>query len=152
MKVILLKDVGGVGQKNAMKNIADGYALNFLIPQGLAVQATPERIAELEKKQKLDTESADTRDKQIAAHLRGLDGKKITLQIKANKDGHLFKGVRAEDVAERIAQVTDGFFDASMIVDLAGPIKDVGEYVIHAAAAGVEVAFTLAVEAASAIH
>lgn len=145
MKVIFLKDVSGVGQRNAVKDIADGYALNFLIPQGLAVQATLDKIVEVEKKRKLDTESADIRNKQIAAQLQDLDEKKITIQVKANKAGHLFKGLRREDIAQHF------HINPTMVLDLAGPIKDVGEYVIHAAAAGVEVAFTLVVEAAPAL-
>ena len=45
MKVIFLKDVGGVGQRGSIKEVSDGYAMNFLIAQGLAVQATPEKVA-----------------------------------------------------------------------------------------------------------
>jgi large subunit ribosomal protein L9 len=146
VKVIFLKDVGGVGQRNAVKDIADGYALNFLIPQGLAMQATPEKIAEVEKKQKFEKESADAQKKEMAAQLQDLDGKRIIMQAKANKEGHLFKGLRREDIAERIE------IDPTTIVDLAGPIKDVGEYAIHVATAGAEVVFTLVVEAAPIAH
>ena len=84
MEVIFLKDGGGVGQRNTLQDITDGYALNFLIPQGLAVQATPERVADVEKQQRLDKESVDTRTHQIATELQNLDGKKITLRAKAN--------------------------------------------------------------------
>jgi hypothetical protein len=53
MKVLFKKDVGGVGQRGTIKDVSDGYALNFLIPQGLAEQATPEKIATHQKNQKI---------------------------------------------------------------------------------------------------
>ncbi|HEY4516456.1 MAG TPA: 50S ribosomal protein L9 [Candidatus Paceibacterota bacterium] len=147
MKVIFLKDVRGVGQRGAVKDIADGYALNFLIPQGMAVQATPEKVAEVEKKQQLEKESQASHDSQVAARVRDLEGKRVVIRVRANKDGHLFKGVRREDIADQLAQYV-GLVDPSMITDLASPIKNVGEYVVHVAVASAEAAFTLAVEAA----
>ncbi len=152
MKVLLIKDVRGVGQRHTVKEISDGYALNFLIPQGLAVQATPDKVAEFQKKQQLADASADLQKQKRKSELQHLDGKRIVMQVKANKEGHLFKGIRAEDIAAHVVDVTSGFFDASMILDLAGPIKEVGEFVIHAAGAGAEVAFTLVVEPASNLH
>ena len=50
MQIILLQDVGGVGKRHEVKDVADGYALNFLIPRGAAEQATPERLASHEKR------------------------------------------------------------------------------------------------------
>ena len=61
MKIIFLKDVKGVGQRDALKDVSDGYALNFLIPQGLAVQATPDKIAAHEvQKQKASLFQGET--------------------------------------------------------------------------------------------
>ncbi len=146
MKVLFIKDVGGVGRKDTVKDISDGYALNFLIPQGLAVQATKEKIAEMEKRQKHDKESRDERNQKLIAQLKTLSGKKIVIRAKANKEGHLFKGVKREDVAERLSQECACFIDPMMILDLLGPIKDVGEYMVHVSAAGADLAFKLAVE------
>ena len=151
MKVVFLKDVGGVGKKDSVKDISDGYALNFLIPQGLAVQATPEKLAEVEKRQKHEKESVDTRSKQLATQLQTLDGKRVVVRANANKDGHLYKGLRREDIAGELMNFASGL-DPSMIIDLVGPLKEVGEYVIHVAAAGAEAAVTIAVEAAGAVH
>jgi large subunit ribosomal protein L9 len=52
MKVILLKDISGVGKRNTVKEMADGYALNYLIPKGLARQATPDQVAKLQMQMK----------------------------------------------------------------------------------------------------
>ena len=57
MKVIFLKDVAKVGQHGKMKDVADGYALNFLIPRGLAIQATPDKVAAHLTEQKREGEA-----------------------------------------------------------------------------------------------
>ena len=149
MKVILLKDVGGVGQRNALKDTADGYALNFLIPRGLAVQATPEKIAQLERQLAEETKSSAEKHAGLAAQIKAADGKKIVVRLKANEQGHLFKGVKKDDVARELANVFGALIDADSVVGALPVIKETGEYLIHLAGAGAEAAVTFVVKAAN---
>jgi len=92
MKVILLKDVPNVGQRFEVKVVADGFALNFLIPQKNAEVATPASL----KKVAVAKAAADAERKiqadLLAKNLKDLNGKTITLSGKVNDKGHLFKG------------------------------------------------------------
>src|SRR3990167_6655082 len=91
MKVIMLKDVGGVGQRGALVNVADGYALNFLIPRGAAEQATADKIAQLEKRRASDAVATAERDREWVAHAERLEAKYVTIIAKANDAGHLYQ-------------------------------------------------------------
>lgn len=148
MRVIMIRDVGGVGQRGKVVNVSDGHALNYLIPNGFAVQATPEKVAELERKNAIDAERNAARDKEVAAKLKDLDGKKVVIKVKANDQGHLFKKVKKDDVVDALANMAS-FIDPSMINDFGGAIAEVGEHVVHVVGAGVEAAITIAVEAAN---
>ena len=102
MKVIFLKDVKGSGKKGELKNVADGYARNMLLPKGLAVEATPENMNKLEGAQasaqhKIDVDIQNAKD--AAAKLKG---KKINIKAKAGSNGKLFGSVTGANVADAI--------------------------------------------------
>lgn len=90
MKVIFLKDVKKTGQRGQVKEIADGYALNFLIPQGLAEQATPAKLAAWEARQKVEQQQTAVREAQWSQALAHLKDTKITVSAKGNEKGHLY--------------------------------------------------------------
>ena len=102
MKVILLKDVRGVGMHGEIKNVADGYAINGLFPKKLAEAATAEKIAQFEaKKAEREAEivkEAEQLDNKVAA----LCGKKISISARATEKGGLFKAVHEADVVKAI--------------------------------------------------
>ncbi len=99
MKVILLKDIGGVGQKGTVQNVADGYALNNLIPRKMAQLATPEVLRNHDRQAAEDKAERAAQEKEWAAIVARM--KNFTLMVRANADqkGHLYKKVSAEDVA-----------------------------------------------------
>ena len=143
----MLKDVKGVGQRNAIKEVSDGYALNYLLPRGLAQQATKDAIAVAKKRHEAEEKlSLESREKKQAA-LRRLDGQKITIQAKANDKGHLFKSVKVDEVASALSDM-GAIFDPEMISLGTNAIKEVGEHVIHLAGEGIEATVTLGIEAA----
>ena len=144
MKVIFLKDVGGVGKRYEMKDVADGYALNSLIPQGKAVQATPEKIAALKKKMLSDSTEKAAKKTQLAAALKKIDGKRIVIKARANLKGHLFKGVTKQDVISALSVFMT--VDPEMIEGIAAPLKDKGEYTIQIIAAGSKAAVQVVIE------
>ncbi len=127
MKVIFLKDVKGSGNKGDIKNVADGYARNMLLPKNLAVEATPENMNKLQGQQasaqhKIDVDIQNA--KEAAAKLKG---KKITIAAKAGSNSRLFGSVTAANVADAIAQQTGVKLDKKKI-SLSTDIKNFGSY------------------------
>ena len=127
MKVILLKDVKGSGKAGDVLNVADGYARNFLIAKGLAVEANAKNQNDLAGKKasaqhKLDVEKAE--NEKIAA---ALDGKKVTIKAKAGQGGKLFGAVTASNVADAIKEQFSQNVDKKKIT-LSSEIKSFGGF------------------------
>ena len=102
MKVVFLKDVGGVGVRGAIKDVADGYALNFLIPRKLAEQATADKVARVQAEMKITAASEAERKAKGSAWAKELDGKSVVVVAKANEKGHLYKQLSPDAVADMI--------------------------------------------------
>ena len=102
MKVIFLQDVKGSGKKGEIKNVADGYARNFLIGKGLAVEANAKNMNVLNGQKAAEQHKKDV-EKQNAEDIKALiDGKKITAAAKAGSNGRLFGSVTTGNIAELI--------------------------------------------------
>src|SRR3989338_7023863 len=102
MKVVLLKDVQGVGRKNEIKNVSDGYALNMLIPRKLAVMGTPAAIAHAERvKSEQDTERKIQEDL-LFKNLSSMQGLNVEISGKANEQGHLFASIHADQIVAAV--------------------------------------------------
>ncbi len=102
MKVILLKDVPGTGKKDEIKEVADGFARNFLLLKGLARQATQDVVDALkahEEKLKREMER-ELKDSQVSAER--VDGREITITAKASETGTLYSSIGAEKIADAI--------------------------------------------------
>jgi large subunit ribosomal protein L9 len=102
MKVIFLKDVKGKGKKGEVKNVADGYAHNFLIKQGLAMEANSANISTLEgQKKKEDKRAAE---ELAEAKKLGEQLEKITVELsaKAGEGGRLFGSITTKQIAEEL--------------------------------------------------
>ena len=142
----MLKDVKGVGQRSAIKEVSDGYALNYLLPRGLALQATKEAILVAKKQQDAEQQkSAEGREKTRAV-LKRMDGQTLTIKARSNDKGHLFKSIKTDDVAAALSDMGNIAFDPAMISLGAGAIKDVGEHAIHLAGEGMKATVTLVIE------
>lgn len=103
MKVILLKDVRSIGQHGEVKNVADGYAFNFLFPKKLAEPATEAKIKELEATKQAHAAEVAKQDEELSQKVRGLKGKKVVLQARATEKGGLFKSITPKDIVKAIA-------------------------------------------------
>ena len=146
MKVIFLKDVGGVGQRDTVKEVTDGYAVNFLIARGLAIQATPEKIASLKKKTAENERLSGEHNVKLRDQIRAADGKRVVLKAKANEKGHLFKGIKKDEVAARLGDAFGALITPDTVAMPADSIKEVGEYTMKLAGAGAEATIKLVVE------
>ena len=105
MKVILLKDVRGVGKYLEVKNVADGYAANFLFPQKLAEPATEEKVAQFERQKAAHAAELAKQEEQQDKKVLNLRGKKITISARATEKGGLFKTITAKDIAAEIRKL-----------------------------------------------
>ncbi|KKW36057.1 MAG: 50S ribosomal protein L9 [Candidatus Giovannonibacteria bacterium GW2011_GWA2_53_7] len=150
MKVIFLKDVARVGRRGEVKEIADGYAMNFLLPRGMVEQATKEAVAAAEKREVHEKARAKVQQEQTKEALKKLDHQTIVIREKANDQGHLFKKVKREDIADKISNSVGSYIDPEMIIMAGSFLKETGRYVVHVAGEGAEAVVTIVIEAASA--
>lgn len=142
MKVIFLKEVPRVGRKYEIKNVADGYALNMLIPRGLAKMATPQIVAQIEKEKANDLTQKTIQEELLLKNLEIIKNLKLEIKGKANEKGHLFAGVTKEMIFEKLVKETKINLDLSFI-KLDKPLKEVGEHKVTFEAMGKKADFTV---------
>ena len=127
MKVIFLQDVKGSGKKGELKNVADGYARNMLLPKGYAVEATPENMNKLEGAQASAQHKIDVDVQNAKESAEKIKGKKVEIVAKAGSNGKLFGSVTAANVADALSQQLGVKVDKKKIV-LSTDIKNFGSY------------------------
>ncbi|MEG0614983.1 MAG: 50S ribosomal protein L9 [Oscillospiraceae bacterium] len=103
MKVILLKDVKGTGKKGDIKEVADGYARNFLLAKGVASEATAQNLSDLKGKKESEQHKIDLEKQNAEETAKALNGKKITAKAKAGQGGKLFGTITSGNIAELIS-------------------------------------------------
>lgn len=130
MKVILTRDVPEVGQAGEIKKVAPGYARNYLIPQGLAVVATPAAVKEFEQRHVSETRRHQRLDEQAAALAERIAGLQLTFQAKAGESGRLYGSITAADIAHALEQELGEKFDRRKNI-IAEPIRQVGEHTVQ---------------------
>ncbi|ARC89021.1 50S ribosomal protein L9 [Rhodovulum sp. MB263] len=129
MQVILLERVAKLGQMGEVVNVKDGYARNFLLPQGKALRANDTNIARFEA-DKAQLEARNLETKKEAEALAGkLDGQQFVVIRSASDGGALYGSVTPRDIADVATEA--GFSVDRKQVVLAGPIKDLGLHDVH---------------------
>lgn len=127
MDVILKKDVKNLGSKGDVVKVAEGYGRNYLIPRGLAIEATDKNMAELKMKKK-QQKKREERELQEAQNIaRKIDDKRLVLKVKAGEKGRLFGSITTKDIAEKI-QSNYGVELDKRKIELAQPIRTLGNY------------------------
>jgi large subunit ribosomal protein L9 len=128
MKVILLERVGRSGHIGDEVNVKDGFARNFLLPQGKALRATEANRAKFAR-DRADIEKRNQERREAAAGIaEGLNGHAVVMIRQAGETGQLYGSVASRDIAE--ALLADGFNVSRSQVDLATPIKTIGLHTI----------------------
>lgn len=131
MKVILLSDVPRIGRKHEVKEVAEGYARNFLFPKQLAEVATQEKVEAARALAARSEKEREVQDELLRKNVEALSGKTITLKEKASEQGHLFHGVHAEVIAEALqAQLKVDIHPDYLLLE--HPIKALGEHEVEA--------------------
>jgi large subunit ribosomal protein L9 len=127
MQIILLEKIANVGDLGDVVKVRQGYARNYLIPQGKAKRATPENLKAIEDKRSELEQAATERLAAARALAERLEGMAIQVTQKAGVDGRLFGSVTNVDIVEALkAQGVE--IERSMIRMSAGPLKQVGDY------------------------
>ena len=127
MKVILLTDVKGMGKKDEIHNVSDGYARNFLFPKKLAVEATAGAAKEIERKRAAERQREMERRQEADKKAASLRGKVIAIVAKGGSQGRLYGSVTGAEVAAALEKQHGVKVDKRKI-DLSETIRSVGEY------------------------
>jgi large subunit ribosomal protein L9 len=128
MKIILLKDVQGLGKKGEIKNAADGHVRNFLIPKKLVKIATNEAIKELEQEKALEEQKAEQGLQHIEEIVSQIDGLEIEVLVKMDETGKLYGSINDQKISQLFKD--RGFDIKKNQIKILQPIKEVGEYPI----------------------
>jgi len=126
MRVILLKDIENVGKKYEIKEVKDGYARNFLFPQGLAKQATKKNIKFIEEQKEELAQKAEEELKEIQKNVSAIDGQEVIIPVKVGEDGQLFESINQQKIYEKLKEL--GFEVKKKQIELGEPIKELGEF------------------------
>ena len=125
MHVVLLQDVKVLGKKGEMVNVSDGYARNFLLKKNLGVEATPKNLNDLKLKKANEEKLAAEELAKAQELAKELEGKKITLAIKAGEGGRAFGSVSTKEIAKAISDQLGMEIDKKKLV-LPEPIRTFG--------------------------
>ena len=131
MKVIFSTDVRGQGTKGEMKEVSDGYARNYLIPRGLAAEATADNINAMKLKEKAKAAQIAREKAQAEENAKKLEGVQVLIRAKAGSSGKLFGAVTSQEICDALKEQFDIDIEKNKIVQ-AEPIKTFGSYTVKA--------------------
>ncbi len=130
MKVILKQDVKGLGKKEQMVEASDGYARNFLLPRGLAVEATSSNVNIMKTKKEAEAQKKDREIAQAKELAKKIKDITIILKVKAGESGKLFGSITSKDVAEALKTQQKLDIDKKKLV-MPDSLKAVGTFEVE---------------------
>ncbi len=130
MKVVLKQDVKGIGKKDGLYEVSDGYARNFLLPRKLAVPADAAAVNEVKTKAAAQEHHAAEELAAAQALAAKMNGQTVQVQAKAGKGGRLFGSVTSKDIAAAVAAKLGEQVDKRKFV-LDSEIKNFGTYEVE---------------------
>jgi len=125
MKVMLIKDVSGLGSKGQIVDVSEGYAVNYLFRKKLAIPANKGIIKEVEKREKAKKAKEQKKRQEALETKKKLDGMILEIRRKAGDSGKLFSAITSKDIAEALKE--KGFEVEKKQISLKRPIKVVGD-------------------------
>lgn len=131
MKVVLTKDVPGQGKSGDVINVAEGYARNYLLPRGMAVEASSGKMKELAVRRQAQAEKEQKIKQEARVLAASLDSLKVIVKAKEGEGGRLFGSVNSKDIADALAAQHKIELDKKKLV-VKEPIKHLGVYTITA--------------------
>jgi large subunit ribosomal protein L9 len=128
VKLLLQESIKNVGRVGDVVEVSPGYARNYLIPQGLAVEPTKGNLKKVEaRRQEIEKQEREKREQQ-ARLIKQLEGRDVTLERKANEQGHLYGAVSATDIARALQ--ADGYNVEAEDVLLPGKLDQINTYTV----------------------
>lgn len=146
MKVILLKDVKGIGRAHDAVEAKDGHALNYLIPKKLAIAATPTAVKEAELRRKQVVNREEINSALLVQNISALAEARIVIKVKANEKGHLYDAVGESDISKAVKEQTRIELPEDAI-KLEKPIKELGTFDIPVTTTDTFGKFSITIEA-----
>jgi large subunit ribosomal protein L9 len=146
MKVIFLKDVSSKGKSGEIKEVADGYAHNYLIPQGLAMAATAAAVKIVEAQSKSEAKRKVVEQEEMKKIAGEIEGKELNFKAKAASTERIHGSVTSADIAEELGKLIGYEIDKKKI-SLDEPLRQLGEHnVTINFAKGIEASFKVTIE------
>jgi large subunit ribosomal protein L9 len=131
MRIILLKQVKKLGNPGDIKEVSDGYAINFLFPQNLAQLASKKNINNLQDEQKKVIKDAESGLLIAEEKAEKLQGMSIEMKCKCNDDGKLYAAISSSQIVKKLKE--KGVEIKTNQINLMEPIKEVGEHAVFVA-------------------
>ena len=129
MELLLNRKIDGLGRVGDVVEVKSGYARNFLLPLGYAIPVTKANMAQIEKARKQALQEEAERVTSLKEMAAGLNDASITIESKANEEGHLFGSVNAAQISAGLRE--KGFPVDEKMVRLESPIKEIGVFDVH---------------------
>ncbi len=130
MKLILKKSVPNLGETGEVVDVKPGYGRNYLVPQGLAYEATEANVRRLEEEQRRAEERARRDHLEAGRRAAQLTGMSLTFHARAGEDGKLFGSVTAADIADRANQSGLDFELEKRSLVMDEPLKSIGVFTV----------------------
>jgi len=127
MKVIFLQDVPNVAEAGEIKEVANGYGRNFLLPQKLALLATPGVTRMIEAQPRIKARDQTKSQTKLVELAHQLEGREVILKARAGAKERLFGSITTADIAAEL-QNSSGLVVAKKKIELAEPIRHLGSY------------------------
>lgn len=129
MKVILTKEVLGLGDPGEVVDVKRGYARNYLMPQGIAMEATRKNVAQLEDQRRRLEASMAAEAAKVRESASAIDGVSVNITARAGEAGRLYGSVTNREIADALAELGHEVDRRRIVMD-EGPIKSLGEHPI----------------------
>jgi large subunit ribosomal protein L9 len=129
MKVILLQDVPNVGESGSIQNVSDGFARNYLIPQGLAEMGTPGRIKQAEERIQAQQRKIERAEDEMRDLSERIEGMRVEIEARVGKQGRLYGSITAPEIASAVSSKLGEDIDRRK-VELSDPIRSTGDHTV----------------------
>ncbi len=130
MKVILLQSIPKLGKKDDIVTVPDGYAQNALFPKKLAIVATDQSVAALQRTQQNKITEKKIQHELLDKAIEGLEGKSLVYKTKVSEKGSLFSKITEQDISKALFDQHRISIDARLMTIKGTPIKQTGTYAV----------------------